>query len=213
VIYAIGADQLTNTSLTSETRPSKSLFGPPTVPSTGAHSGTTFSSPNGAADAYASLAPVGALPESRRIEQAVAAATNLMEATTQLILALTPSETATNVRAASTVTSAWAASTVPTHEECFTFHRTLLPLLMYRFSQNASYETSEYNRRAYLNELLDKPAPTHTGKPGRKGKAGRDQIADNAAAILADARIKKMSCCILGLALSTITALTTKAGR
>ena len=31
----------------------------------------------------------------------------------------------------------------------------------------------------------------HTGKPGRKGKAGGDLIADNAAAILASAQIKE----------------------
>lgn len=64
-------------------------------------------------------------------------------------------------------------------------------MLIDHHQQNSSYETSEYNRRAYLNELLDKPAPTHTGKPGRKGKAGRVQISDNANAILADTTVKE----------------------
>jgi Zinc-binding loop region of homing endonuclease len=48
----------------------------------------------------------------------------------------------------------------------------------------------EYNRRAYLNELLDKPAPTHTGKVGRKGKSGRQQVNDNGAQIKDNATAK-----------------------
>lgn len=49
---------------------------------------------------------------------------------------------------------------------------------------------ADFNRRAYLNELLGKPAPTSNGKRGNPGKSGLEQISDNARQIRREASPK-----------------------